>query len=1525
MSRSGKGLTSTTSSKDDFINGIQAAIYSGCGINPLVGSGASAGSGIIMGKEFADYLAYVVHQALEPEDPWDLRQNGWPAFPTSEDYKRTREWTLTNFKSLFEGERYHIEEKGPEKGIRSIQVLTNDLADQLDCPSPPQNIRASDFTPHEASIRRVSPALQRKKRKADWYEPLWTAPNQSPTSARWLLELGLRSLSDWRATLRFLSRLVKDRNGRVRLSRANGSVIDRFNTFITADRQPNLTHKMLAALARPLRTRTVLTTNFDTLTEEAFGDAGHALKKFFVSRHGRLPDPFLVRAQPSIIKLHGELLETRADHSLDDDPDKLDKRRFLRYGVDVDHHTGRFLSTLSHVLVIGFSGTDVRIIRMLQHMLDETARFAPGDRPKIFWICASGSNAHRVNSLFANYPDRVVHCTTDRPDLLLLEIYQKVTRALPGAGHTYEYNHNVPPRRVDDRTFSALLDEPLENVERIGERAFGALSGSDLNSKLDARDGLANVAGHVLFRMLTSSTPWAKKPHPLYDHFSVSNLEELVRAIPKSQPIHEIQKAVWNQAKEPRHLLFFNATCGALESLSILHAKLNQSSSRHCLWFELADYLNADSLLRDILRSIALRTGRFQREHVSLHPLRHPLHGTGDVAKTTEELARHLKELCRIQKLSPADWPILMYGRDLAGSCVSWNSKSWDDATWRAFPVLLGALAIAGFPVLVAHSCQARLEGEAEKNRKAVEIAKSARGQRWNRFPLALAKELDGYFQEHSDRNEGAPLPPFMHSKANRNPDLSIFSRTIGKVFERCLQNEGYRRFIYAICLFRQSRRPSALFYEAVQQCDERFNLNGIDNDIVRADRSKDWVQELENERIFYIKAGGTSWMHRDIRIALRTMLDHFPVDAIGPARKPPERLHLHSAARTHFWIGDWYEKAFNSTGFAKPLIEALHHYYQAARLARHASPKELSAGAEQTRYRVLLMRSGLNAITKLLITSRPNLKLWMANPHGFPMFEPLPNGRDEFRSLLTWMKCEPIRNLNPQEKEELAECYRLLRDVLEDTQRAIESEANIEISTDVVPSGCVDARPHVKVQESLVVVTKSIYESSQTWREATRALIDDLATHYGGRGVQRSVFEACFPVGGAKAIVAIEEHARNKGMVVGSLGPDVRKLPALVAILEAIAYAQMRRAKFCGHVDPPPAGSTRSGIPGWQSESGWQGNRVRGEWLRLTRLCNLGIDWCKHLSPAARKIDAEVRIRLQSYYAVALANLDRFYEAHRHLNEAFGILAKLSGSPAPIEHAKLTLRRAEVFMTEAHRVGQVLRRLAEWERTKRALKIPMLEWLCEETQLKETIEGRKQAIRGVFPIQLHRSVQRCLTTHAGNPDAAIAEIQRLLVALLDDAWFAIENAERALSGHSQSSLWWGRIALMKLRACGYHGYLMPGSSDRNAPCVKMLAYRHRRINPQGIWQLFQTARLNNQNSRYREFRLVRYVTMCLEVFWNLQDDVPFVKAAVQELYDGFVGCRAEIEKDLTSPEMKRLLKKTVEGVEKLLELVTRT
>ena len=251
------------------------------------------------------------------------------------------------------------------------------------------------------------------------------------------------ALSNWRTALHFLSRFEVQEDRPV-LGAPDARVTDSFFLNLTRNRRPNAIHIMLAHLAMAMRIRVVLTTNFDTLIEEAFAEANIPLVPFDVHRGAGLPDPNPVLAQRSIIKLHGGRYGLRADFSLDELPSEDDKATFVGY-LSVPSHVNPDIKIMqNHLFVLGSSGNDKRTLKLMEATLKHDTNL------KVFWVCYDIETKKCVHEYFAStIPDtqknRVHTIIQQETDLFLFELYQRLTRSLPPASGTYPAFWVVPP------------------------------------------------------------------------------------------------------------------------------------------------------------------------------------------------------------------------------------------------------------------------------------------------------------------------------------------------------------------------------------------------------------------------------------------------------------------------------------------------------------------------------------------------------------------------------------------------------------------------------------------------------------------------------------------------------------------------------------------------------------------------------------------------------------------------------------------------------------------------------------------------------------------------------------------------------------------------------------------------------------------------------------------------------------------------------------------------------------------------
>jgi hypothetical protein len=288
----------------------------------------------------------------------------------------------------------------------------------------------------------------------DWWGKVYNEFQRRRVVDPWHDELAvfqeaLGAMAEWRTSLLFLSRLVRDRRGTgaaqrdvLSLDAPRQEIIDACFREVLKDKYPALGHRMLAVLSGALRLDLLLTTNFDDLLEKASAAARNPLEVFEVPLGSNLPDWPAVSSVRSLIKLHGNRYSLRADYTLDVLPSEQDKQRFLEYLLSSE---GRRQSSdagplpfQNHLLVIGVSGNDRRTRSVIEHAWKKL-----GPSFRVFWLCYSEQDVRRIQEFTAevqaksdkgeDWEGSIILRYTDA-GLLLLQLYQTIRRNLPPSG-----------------------------------------------------------------------------------------------------------------------------------------------------------------------------------------------------------------------------------------------------------------------------------------------------------------------------------------------------------------------------------------------------------------------------------------------------------------------------------------------------------------------------------------------------------------------------------------------------------------------------------------------------------------------------------------------------------------------------------------------------------------------------------------------------------------------------------------------------------------------------------------------------------------------------------------------------------------------------------------------------------------------------------------------------------------------------------------------------------------------------------
>ena len=311
---------------------------------------------------------------------------------------------------------------------------------------------------------------------------------ESKDAVRWE---AIGAMSNWRTALHFLSRL-DDKDGEPHLSAPDNRVIDSFFLHITRGRKPNIGHMMLAHLADVLGVHTILTTNFDTLIEDAFAQLDIPLATFDVHQRARLPGASSVLAQRAIVKLHGGRYGLRADFTLDDTPSDQDKETFREYFTPSDHGIAR-----KHLLVLGTAGDDTRTIALIRHALAEIRDM------RVYWLCYSRRDENTVRDRFPpECASLSLRCERHADaGLFLFQLYEGICHSPPPGNVDFPAFWPVPPVPSCPREETiAFTDNKTRLMSGLSIAPDGSSHANAISAVVvaDGPHGLTSLAASVM-------------------------------------------------------------------------------------------------------------------------------------------------------------------------------------------------------------------------------------------------------------------------------------------------------------------------------------------------------------------------------------------------------------------------------------------------------------------------------------------------------------------------------------------------------------------------------------------------------------------------------------------------------------------------------------------------------------------------------------------------------------------------------------------------------------------------------------------------------------------------------------------------------------------------------------------------------------------------------------------------------------------------------------------------------------------
>lgn len=424
-----------------FIESLDIELKDGLGFVPFIGAGLSAPSGIPLIREIREYLRYCISLSL-----------GIIAGDSPFWSPRKGHWPP-----------FREAEKRTEKGwLNLVRTAMDDLPDE----------RWEDHRVYQEAIG---------------------------------------AMAEWRTSLLFLSRIVHEIRPTKRghqicllLDAPKQEVINAGIREIMRGKHPTLGHRMLASLGGVLRLDLILTTNFDDLLEDAFQAAKNTITPFSLQLRNELPDYAALASQRSLVKLHGDRQDLRADYTLDEIPSNEDLWRFVDYlltaegreqhshGVDKNH-----LAIRNHLLVMGFSASERRTLAMIEH-----AWLSTSDKFKVFWICHTQQDVDSVAKFTYDVKRKYEHSFPTTPwngkrscvlrhthlGLLFLQVFQTLRHSIPIRGVVFPSTSrlSIPPlkpnlkekagdkkeREIRRASLIAKLREHMDEFAKAGFKGY---------------------------------------------------------------------------------------------------------------------------------------------------------------------------------------------------------------------------------------------------------------------------------------------------------------------------------------------------------------------------------------------------------------------------------------------------------------------------------------------------------------------------------------------------------------------------------------------------------------------------------------------------------------------------------------------------------------------------------------------------------------------------------------------------------------------------------------------------------------------------------------------------------------------------------------------------------------------------------------------------------------------------------------------------------------------------------------------
>lgn len=1429
-----------------FVTELIKKVEDGIGFVPFVGSGISQQSGIMIGSEISQYLSYVIFKIIQPYccqtsscqssnknqykingDRWNLAIAGWPRIPTQIEAARSTDWVADEYKSLLEKYRVNKSHSSqmdylyifskndgcfdiPPVAPKGISVYF-DKSGNLQIENDKRGINDEDFK----KINDVLSEIHLDRLLNTDTDPFHPKRGVSVTSKTYLKESAIRALHDWRLCLQFLARLRAHEGLLVLGEEIDQYVIDSFNIFMTKGRRPNLTHQMLAFLTRPLKIRTLISTNFDTLIEDAFREVDKPLRVISVEKHSQLPNPDSVTSRKTLLKIHGSLHETRADISLDAIPSAAEKDAFLRYIWPLERP---YPSTLpSCLLVMGTTIPDKRTVALIKYACD-----VADDSFKVFVVAfdeatikeikhAFGSEYISDNSSKSNEDgnnSRFIFTITRRLDLLLFELYQTKCYSLPPAGFNYRINQYIPP-------FNPLDFLDRDKIVSCYKKATYSFYKSHIPS-VNERD---------FFVKWKDGIEWSKKT---------------------------------NDGKEDsRNIILIEGEMFVTQIAAALFYLL-EKEYKNCIWFELEDFKDTESILTELFEHISIQIGIRHVENINVS---FDFCSVGDDESRIDEIKNRAKILCDHYGIITNNWYLFFYGRNIPTSCFGFGkddiqesgndsvddrNKELFDYFYKPFWLALEALRRLGFNVIYLPRTKKQVRLKTELGNGVFKIIDDKYKEffdDFNKISKICSNFYDSYYEikkttiSHVIRNEHIVSRNEIESRLS--DQIKAFVETIDeKSGDQASQTNRRRRFTYAATLFRQSRNVSSLVIEAFhaeilryskyvyisgqdkyqkkQNSNEGGNLNKYRFDLQKNNNDAlEWRNKLASEKpqFFYRKPGGSVWMFGEQRLLANSLTRRLIADNSSGGLKK-SRDQRDKKAIKHYWIGIWYLRAFYSSMDINPLRESLYHLFMCRRSINYYLNKdseEISRfGFTLADRRLEILASCLYSIAKVMQIALNSYARWSRTYNRMMEFffdavsKELEFDESKYCSFVQecffdgqhskfglsgefsekikeWIiitiglsECGNSNSVTAEDVECVASAILTIRRICKQLEREIigaydvypNSERKFEVihsQTLFSPVDRITFKPYIDYfpADSLAELLEygSGFESNDFICK-TKNVSLDYVSDMGG-----NIADNVDRVLELKKNISI--NLRNKPVL----------LYQYLVLLSEYVYLFVRQAKFERRRD-----CVARYLNIHCTESSLQKNNKLWELIGL--LSQLGMELLHGLPPVFLEQEHALRVRLLAYSAMSLGRTGKFSEAHQNLNTATGIVFNLSGNESRMEAVILRIRRAEIHIYEARSLAAELSELLKTESEK----------------------GNAKSLEGESQSAIEKSQQ---STEKSGSDASKKKAAEIVyykhIMQLDDALSALDDAVELNNQCRVSSFWTSKIHCYRILIFAEH------------------------------------------------------------------------------------------------------------------------